>query len=137
MAAMSKRDASGVFETFQQYFNEVFSLGPFKSLVNERPEPAEYVKGRYGTCINNDGIELYVDLPGVDPATVTVEATDSVVTVTGKRPKGGMFAHRYTMSGDYRPHLAAARMANGRLHVQMPRAEATVSRPTAIPVSRA
>lgn len=134
---MSNRRTRDVFGTFQQYFSEVFHLGSLKTYADERPEPAEYVKGRYGTCINNDGIELYVDLPGVDPADVTVEATDSVVTVTGKRPRGGAFVHRYTMSGDYRPRQATARMANGRLHVQMPRAEAQVSRPTVVPVSRA
>jgi len=134
---MSTRDTPDIFETFHRYFSEAFRLGPYKSFVDERPEPAEQVKGQYGTCINNDGIELYVDLPGVDPAQVTVQATDSVIIVTGTRGKGKFFTHRYTMSGDYRPRQATARLEHGRLHVQMPRAATTNDRPTSIPVSRA
>lgn len=75
----------------------------------------------YRTSSDKDGMTLEVELPGVNPKEVTLEATDNQLVVQGSRGEK-TFTNRYTISDDYDVTSATASMAHGLLTVKLRRA---------------
>lgn len=74
---------------------------------------------RYRTSSTDDGLIIDIDLPGVDPRSVTAWVTRSQVIVKGSGATA--FTHRYTISSEYDTRCAEASMENGVLRVRLKR----------------
>ena len=72
----------------------------------------------YRTVSDGAGLVLEVDLPGVDPKTVTLEAFPNQLVVKGKRGDKS-FTQKFTLAPGYETRTARASMAHGQLKVKV------------------
>jgi len=100
-------------------------------------------------CENNDSLWLWADMPGVDEKSIEVKLADGVLSIEGQvslkeydslsplytEYNIGNFARRFTVSNDIDAEHIQARMANGVLTVELPKAAR--AKPRRIPVSLA
>jgi len=70
----------------------------------------------YRTTSDGAGLVLEVDLPGVDPKTVTLEVIPNQIIVKGKRGDKA-FTQKFTLAPGYETRTASASMAHGQLTV--------------------
>ena len=98
-----------------------------------------------------DGLMLRVDMPGVDPSRVNVEFEDGVLTLQGEvslqdyegltpvysEYRVGNFLRRFNLPDSYRydPERVSAKLIDGVLQVQIPKAES--AKPRRVPVASA
>jgi HSP20 family molecular chaperone IbpA len=61
---------------------------------------------------------LHVDLPGVDPKTITLEVGGSQVVVSGTNA-GKTFTNKYTLSDEFEVSTAFAAWRHGRLDIRI------------------
>ncbi len=87
-------------------------------------------------CETRDGIWLWADMPGVDDKSVDVKLADGVLSIEGQvslkdydnltpmytEYNVGNFARRFTVSSDIDAEHIKARLANGVLEVELPKA---------------
>jgi HSP20 family molecular chaperone IbpA len=70
------------------------------------------------TCeTTEDGLELQIDLPGVVPSDLNVQAEGNLVKITAQR-KGAEIKQRYKIARPYDASSAAATLENGVLSLK-------------------
>ena len=122
-------------------FHSISTL--FEAVLGKSQEPADVlaealasVDGpdkRYESSVDEYGLVIDVDLPGVMPQDVTLQVTRTTVIVKHPtRRKPGVTTQRYTVSGDYDLDTTEASMAQGRLRVRVARARPAAPRRIAI-----
>lgn len=95
------------------------------------------------------GLRLFADLPGVDPEKISVELRDDVLTLQGEvnasvyeglspvytEYKIGHYLRRFSLprSADYDQERITARIVDGVLEVELPKAER--AKPRRIPIA--
>lgn len=98
-------------------------------------------------CETPDSLWLWADMPGVDEGSIEVKLADGVLSIEGRvSPQDyenlapvyteynvGNYLRRFTVSSDIDADHIAARMANGVLEVELPKAES--AKPRRIPVA--
>ena len=94
-----------------------------------------------------DSLWLWADMPGVDEGSIEVKLADSVLSIEGRvslqyyenlapvytEYNVGNYLRRFTISSDVDADRIKARMANGVLEVELPKAES--AKPRRIPVA--
>ena len=94
-----------------------------------------------------DGLWLSVDLPGVDDKSVEVELHDGILSIEGRVDLGvyedlkplyteynvGHFERRFRIAANVDPNRIEAKIADGVLHLALPKPEA--ARPRTIEIS--
>jgi len=87
-------------------------------------------------CETSDSLLLWADMPGVDDKSIEVRLADGVLSIDGQvslkeyanltpmytEYNVGNFARRFTVSSDIDAERIKARMANGVLEVELPKA---------------
>jgi HSP20 family protein len=87
-------------------------------------------------CETPDSLWLWADMPGVDEKTVEIKLADGVLSIDGQvslkeydnlaplytEYNVGNFARRFTVSSDIDAEHIKARLANGVLEVELPKA---------------
>ncbi|MGD9762731.1 MAG: Hsp20/alpha crystallin family protein [Candidatus Binatia bacterium] len=110
----------------------------------EQARPGRYFSPDVDIYETPDGLWLLADMPGVDPGEVSVELNDGVLTIQGdvglKGYQGltpayceyrvGPFLRRFTLPHRYQydADKITARLVNGVLEVQIPKAESAKPR---------
>ena len=98
-------------------------------------------------CETQDSLWLWADMPGVDEGSIEVKLADGVLSVEGRvslesyenlapvytEYNVGNYLRRFTVSSDIDTDHIKARMANGVLEVELPKAES--AKPRRIPVA--
>lgn len=98
-------------------------------------------------CETEDSLWLWADMPGVDEGSIEVKLADGVLSVEGRvslqsyenlapvytEYNVGNYLRRFTVSSDIDADRIKARMANGVLEVELPKAES--AKPRRIPVA--
>ena len=98
-------------------------------------------------CETQDSLWLWADMPGVDEGSIEVKLADSVLSIEGRvslqyyenlapvytEYNVGNYLRRFTISSDIDVDHIKARMANGVLEVELPKAES--AKPRRIPVA--
>ena len=98
-------------------------------------------------CETQDSLWVWADMPGVDDGSIEVKLTDGVLSVEGRvslqsyenlapmytEYNVGNYLRRFTVSSDIDADRIKARMANGVLEVELPKAES--AKPRRIPVA--
>jgi len=93
-----------------------------------------------------DGLRLWADMPGVDEKSITVDLADGVLTIEGQvdlkqyedlspvytEYNVGNYVRRFTLSGDVDTDQIKARMTNGVLELELPKAERAKPRKIAV-----
>ncbi len=96
-----------------------------------------------------DSLWLWADMPGVDEHSLEVNVADSVLSIAGRvalqdydnlapvytEYNIGNYARRFTLSNEIDPERIKARMTNGVLELELPKAER--AKPRRITVSAA
>jgi HSP20 family molecular chaperone IbpA len=103
----------------------------------ERTRPGRtYVPG-IDICETPDSLWLWADMPGVDEQSVALKLADGVLSIEGQVALSeyanltpmyteynvGNFVRRFTISDDIAADRIKARMTNGVLEVELPKAE--------------
>jgi len=97
-------------------------------------------------CESNDSLWLWADMPGVDETSIEVKLADGVLSIEGQvslkeydnlsplytEYNVGNFARRFTVSNDIDAEHIKARMANGVLEVELPKAASAKPRRIAV-----
>jgi HSP20 family protein len=100
-------------------------------------------------CETTDSLWLWADMPGVDEKSVDVKLADGVLSIEGQvslkeydqlapvytEYNIGNYARRFTVSSDVDADRIKARMANGVLEVELPKAERAKPRRIAVSVA--
>jgi HSP20 family protein len=100
-------------------------------------------------CETTDGLWLWADMPGVDEKSLEVKLADGVLSIEGQVSLSeydnltpvyteygiGNYARRFTVSSDIDAEHIKARLANGVLEVELPKAAR--AKPRRISVSAA
>jgi HSP20 family protein len=98
-------------------------------------------------CETADGLWLWADMPGVDDQSIQINLADGVLSIEGRVAIGdydnlapvyteyniGNYARRFTLSNDIDTGRIKARMTNGVLELEIPKAER--AKPRRIPIS--
>src|SRR2546427_169539 len=98
-------------------------------------------------CETQDSLWLWADMPGVDEGSIEVKLADGVLSIEGQvllqyyenltpvytEYNVGNYLRRFTVSSDIDASQIKARLANGVLEVELPKAES--AKPRRIPVS--
>lgn len=98
-------------------------------------------------CETPDGLWLWADMPGVDEGSIEVKLADGVLAIEGRvalqdyedlapvytEYNIGNYLRRFAISSDIDADHIKARMANGVLEVELPKAES--AKPRRIPVA--
>lgn len=74
----------------------------------------------YSSESDAKGMTLFVDLPGVDPTTVTLEVGGDLIVVRAKHLGKDLF-HKYTISSEFDVKSAIASLIHGRLEIRLRR----------------
>jgi HSP20 family protein len=88
-------------------------------------------------CQTDDALLLWADMPGVDERSVEVHVEDNVLSIEGRVAADdyaslsptyteyniGNYVRRFTISNDVDPERISARMRDGVLELELPRAE--------------
>jgi len=124
------------------------SVRPKQELKGEeRTRPGRTYVPDIDICETADGLWLWADMPGVDEKTVTLKLDDGVLSIEGQvaledyeklsplytEYNVGNFARRFSISDDLDGDRIKARMTNGVLEVELPKAER--AKPRRIPVA--
>ena len=133
---MSKKKTESLFD-FDTMLDDVFG-GLFKTtevktvsrVVSTSPEPTGMMKS-YRTREWVGELDLEIDLPGVSPATVSLEVQLNKVIVKGSKD-GKNFTNTYTLSNEYVLDTAKAWLSNGQLIVKVQKNP--TSEPRKIPI---
>ena len=132
----------GTKSLFGGLFDELFSPSTW-SVTTTTAAPVEShpvgpyshdAANKYRTRDNDGVLCLEVDLPGIDPKTVTLSSLNSVITVQGVRGHSN-FVHRYTISADYDVDSAMASMAHGQLTIKLKKFEGGKPKPIKIDIT--
>ena len=113
----------------------------------ERTRPGRTYVPDIDICETPDSLWLWADMPGVDEASVSLKLADGVLSIEGQvaltdyenltpmytEYNVGNFARRFTISDDIATDRIKARMNNGVLEVELPKAER--AKPRQIPVT--
>ena len=119
--------------------------GEIQDLIAELWQVPRFVGQRHGfrpqcDCYRTDDppvLHLTVELPGIDPDTVEIAATERTLVVSGRRerpqPEGarwhqveidyGPFERRIDLAEDVEPEIASTTYEDGLLHLELPLAE--------------
>lgn len=112
---------------------------PFAPLAGRLRPSAAFMPAADVTVSDND-VVLTLDLPGLAPENLSIEAQDNYVTVRGERPlprlaQGiafihaerplGAFERRFQVPKDTDPGAIAAKMEHGVLKLTIPKPERT------------
>ena len=98
-------------------------------------------------CETKDSLWLWADMPGVDEGSIEVKLADGVLSIEGQvslqdyenlapvytEYNIGNYLRRFTVSSDIDADHIKARMANGVLELELPKAES--AKPRRIPVA--
>ncbi|HVO22059.1 MAG TPA: Hsp20/alpha crystallin family protein [Candidatus Margulisiibacteriota bacterium] len=98
-------------------------------------------------CETTNGLWLWADMPGVDEQSIQVNLADGVLSIEGHvslkdyenlspvytEYNIGNYARRFTLSSDIDAERIKARMTNGVLELELPKAER--AKPRRIPIS--
>lgn len=98
-------------------------------------------------CESADGLWLWADMPGVDEQSIQINLADGVLSIEGRVALGdyenlapvyteyniGNYSRRFTLSNDVDTDRIKARMTNGVLELEIPKAER--AKPRRIPIS--
>jgi len=98
-------------------------------------------------CETTNGLWLWADMPGVDERSIQVNLADGVLSIEGHvslkdyenlspvytEYNIGNYARRFTLSSDIDAERIKARMTNGVLELELPKAER--AKPRRIPIS--
>jgi HSP20 family protein len=98
-------------------------------------------------CETADGLWLWADMPGVDDQSIQINLADGVLSIEGRvaitdyehlspvytEYNIGNYARRFTLSNDIDTERIKARMTNGVLELELPKAER--AKPRRIPIS--
>src|SRR3989442_15586106 len=98
-------------------------------------------------CETQDSLWLWADMPGVDEGSIEVNLAKGVLSIEGRvslqyyenlspvytEYNVGNYLRRFTVSSDIDADRIKARMANGVLEVELPKAES--AKPRRIPVA--
>lgn len=128
---------------------EIAATGKRELKENEQTRPGRFYVPEVDIYEDEQGLWLWADMPGVDEDHVTVELDKNVLTLQGEvvlqeyeglsplytEYNVGHFLRRFTLadSGTLDAEKIKARMVNGTLELQIPRAEKT--KPRRIPIS--
>ncbi len=113
----------------------------------ERTRPGRVYVPDIDVCETKDSLWLWADMPGVDEQSVQVKLADGVLSIEGQvslkdydsltpvytEYNVGNFLRRLTISDDIDADRIKARIANGVLELELPKAERL--KPRSIPVS--
>jgi HSP20 family protein len=103
----------------------------------ERTRPGRVYVPDIDICETKDGLWLWADMPGVDEQSVEVKLADGVLSIEGHvslqdyanltpvytEYNVGNFLRRLTLSDDVDAERIKARIANGVLELELPKAE--------------
>jgi HSP20 family protein len=98
-------------------------------------------------CETADSLWLWADMPGVEEDSIQVNLADGVLSIEGRvavkeyenlspvyaEYNVGNYARRFTLSSNIDPDRIKARMTNGVLELELPKAER--AKPRRIPIS--
>lgn len=98
-------------------------------------------------CETADSLWLWADMPGVDEQSIQINLADGVLSIEGRVSIAdyeslspvyteyniGNYARRFTLSSDIDSERIKARMTNGVLELELPKAER--AKPRRIPIS--
>jgi HSP20 family molecular chaperone IbpA len=98
-------------------------------------------------CETADSLWLWADMPGVEEDAIQVNLADGVLSIEGRvavkeyenlspvyaEYNVGNYARRFTVSSNIDPDRITARMTNGVLEIELPKAER--AKPRRIPIS--
>jgi HSP20 family molecular chaperone IbpA len=115
---MPKQPEPGIFDTLME---DLFG-GLIKT--EKTVKTTETTTKSYSSNSDDNGMSLNIDLPGIDPKSLTLRVGEDVVVVDGKNGTK-TFTHKYTISGDFDVKTAVARWIHGRLQVRLSRKPAT------------
>jgi HSP20 family protein len=122
--------------------------------VREKQETPQEVTREGRTYVPNvdiyetkDGMWLWADMPGVDEQSISVQLDDGVLTIEGQvdlkayenvtplytEYNVGNYVRRFSLSSDVDSERIVARMQNGVLALELPKAER--AKPRRIPIS--
>jgi HSP20 family protein len=102
----------------------------------EQTRPGRTYVPNVDICETSDNLWLWADMPGVDEKSVEVKLADGVLSIEGQvslkeydnltpiytEYNVGNFARRFTVSSDIDAEHIKARLANGVLEVELPKA---------------
>ena len=126
------------------------SVRPKQELAGEeRTRPGRTYVPDIDICETPDALWLWADLPGVDEKSVTLKLAHGVFSIEGKvavqdyenlKPmyteyNVGHFARSFSISDDIDGDRIKARMTNGVLEVELPKAERAKPRQIAVTAS--
>ncbi len=132
---MTRRDVDKLQEEIEELFADLWRVPRFSGIRHGfRPNV---------DCFHTDdphALTVVVELPGVDPATVQIVATERLLVLSGerKRPKvagrvyqqmeieTGAFQRQVRLVEDVDPEQARASFANGVLTIELPVAEKAI-----------
>ena len=128
--------------------SQELTVRPKQELAGEeRTRPGRTYVPDIDICETSDSLWLWADMPGVDEGSVTLKLVDGVLSIEGHvsvkeyedltptytEYNVGNFARRFSISDDLDAERIKARMTNGVLEVELPKAER--AKPRRIPVS--
>ena len=113
----------------------------------ERTRPGRTFVPDVDICETTDGLWLWADVPGVDEQSLDVKLADGVLSIEGRvslqeyealtpiytEYNIGNYARRFTVSSDIDAEHIKARVTNGVLTLELPKAER--AKPRRIPIS--
>jgi HSP20 family protein len=84
---------------------------------------------------DRDGVTVRADVPGVDPAAITIAVDGRVLTVSGEREGRGKFTRTFHLADDLDTEAIDAQCRNGVLTLRVPKVPAAKPRQIEIKTS--
>jgi HSP20 family protein len=109
-----------------------------QEVAGEEPtRPGRAYMPEVDICETRDSLWLWADMPGVDKDSIEVKLADGVLSIEGRvavkdyenlspvytEYNVGNYARRFTVSPDVEAERIKARMSNGVLELELPKAE--------------
>jgi HSP20 family molecular chaperone IbpA len=108
----------------------------------EGTRPGRWYQPAIDICENSESLWLWADMPGVDDKNVDINLSDGVLTIEGRIATAeydglqptyseynvGNFHRRLSVSDDFDVDRISARMKEGVLEIQLPKAERVKAR---------
>jgi HSP20 family molecular chaperone IbpA len=108
-------------EELMEGFTSMFKTATVTKTVEDNTSGTYRNGPDFRTTKDATGMTLVIDMPGVDPADLKVEAEgESVIVVSGKRDEGkSSFTARYRFDDGYSTFAARGETRLGQLHIRV------------------
>ena len=116
---------------------ELTTQGKQELTRDEQTRPGRTYVPDFDICETTDSLWLWADMPGVDEHSLELNVADSVLSIQGRvalqdydnltpvytEYNVGNYARRFTLSNEIDTERIKARMTNGVLELELPKAE--------------